>query len=73
MKSELVAPINAHSFSERLKSGIKAFVVKRGKGKTVIAGYPWFLDWGRDTFIAARGLLAAGYESEVNELSLIHI
>ena len=68
MKSELVAPINAHSFSERLKSGIKAFVVKRGKGKTVIAGYPWFLDWGRDTFIAARGLLAAGYKSEVNEI-----
>jgi len=30
-------------------------------GKTIIAGYPWFADWGRDTFIALRGLcLASG-------------
>jgi len=30
-------------------------------GKTVIAGYPWFSDWGRDTMIALPGLtLAAG-------------
>jgi glycogen debranching enzyme len=33
------------------------FLVKRGKGLTIIAGYPWFGDWGRDTFIAMRGLL----------------
>ena len=38
---------------------MRAFVVKRGDLKTVIAGYPWFLDWGRDTLIAARGLIAA--------------
>ncbi|HTR49348.1 MAG TPA: amylo-alpha-1,6-glucosidase [Kofleriaceae bacterium] len=25
-------------------------------GQTVIAGYPWFADWGRDTFISLRGL-----------------
>lgn len=25
--------------------------------KTIIAGYPWFADWGRDTFIALPGLL----------------
>ena len=24
--------------------------------KSVIAGYPWFLDWGRDTFISFEGL-----------------
>ncbi|MBX3356940.1 MAG: glycogen debranching enzyme family protein [Phycisphaeraceae bacterium] len=30
-------------------------------GRTIIAGYPWFTDWGRDTFISLRGLcLAAG-------------
>lgn len=30
---------------------------------TVVAGYPWFTDWGRDTFISARGLgLALGRE-----------
>ena len=38
---------------------VRAFVVKRGEFKSVIAGYPWFLDWGRDTLIAARGLIAA--------------
>ncbi|HWG84351.1 MAG TPA: amylo-alpha-1,6-glucosidase [Deinococcales bacterium] len=37
------------------------FVVARGDGETVIAGYPWFTDWGRDTFIALPGLsLACG-------------
>ena len=27
--------------------------------RTVIAGYPWFTDWGRDTFISLRGLCLA--------------
>ena len=42
----------------------------RDQGRTVIAGYPWFLDWGRDTLIAARGLLAAGFQEEVLQLLL---
>jgi predicted glycogen debranching enzyme len=32
------------------------FVVGRQAGTTVIAGYPWFSDWGRDTMIALPGL-----------------
>ena len=36
------------------------FIADRDSFKTVIAGYPWFLDWGRDTLIVLRGLLAAG-------------
>jgi predicted glycogen debranching enzyme len=32
------------------------FLVRRGQGYTVIAGYPWFTDWGRDTMIALPGL-----------------
>ena len=38
-------------------NSLKAFIVKRGDLKTVIAGYPWFLDWGRDTLIFVRGLI----------------
>ncbi len=34
-----------------------AYVVRRGEGRTIIAGYPWFTDWGRDTFIALRGFM----------------
>ena len=56
------------SFEQQLLRAIRAFVVQRGEGKTVIAGYPWFLDWGRDTFICARGLLAAGMVEEVKQL-----
>jgi Glycogen debranching enzyme len=32
---------------------------EKKSGKTIIAGYPWFTDWGRDTFIAMRGLCLA--------------
>jgi predicted glycogen debranching enzyme len=43
-------------FPSRLQRSADAYLVQRGKGRTVIAGYPWFTDWGRDTFIALRGL-----------------
>ncbi|MCC6141298.1 MAG: glycogen debranching enzyme family protein [Nitrospira sp.] len=33
-----------------------AYLSERGEQQTVIAGYPWFTDWGRDTFIALPGL-----------------
>ena len=32
------------------------YLVARGSGRTIVAGYPWFTDWGRDTFISLRGL-----------------
>ena len=34
---------------------------------TVIAGYPWFTDWGRDTMIALPGLAIANRRSDVAE------
>ena len=57
-------------WERELLLGAKAFLVRRGteRGRTVIAGYPWFLDWGRDTLICARGYLAAGYWPEVLEI-----
>jgi len=32
------------------------YLVRRGEDWTVIAGYPWFTDWGRDTMISLSGL-----------------
>jgi len=32
------------------------FIVVRGEQNSVIAGYPWFSDWGRDTMVALPGL-----------------
>jgi predicted glycogen debranching enzyme len=43
----------------RLCRAADAYVVRRGSGKTVIAGYPWFTDWGRDTLVSLRGLCLA--------------
>jgi predicted glycogen debranching enzyme len=42
--------------AHRLARAAGAFLVGGARGTTVIAGYPWFTDWGRDTFISARGL-----------------
>ena len=43
-------------FATPLERAADQFVVARGAGRTILAGYPWFADWGRDTFIALRGL-----------------
>jgi predicted glycogen debranching enzyme len=52
------------AFPGRLQRSADHYIVARGGGRTILAGYPWFTDWGRDTFIAMRGLLLA---SRLNE------
>ena len=48
-----------------------AYIVNGRNGKTIIAGYPWFADWGRDTFIALRGLcLATGRLEDARDILL---
>jgi predicted glycogen debranching enzyme len=47
------------AFPGALERAADSYLVARGQGRTVIAGYPWFCDWGRDTFIALRGLCLA--------------
>jgi predicted glycogen debranching enzyme len=40
-----------------LRRAADAFVVRRGtSGRTIVAGYHWFADWGRDTMVALPGL-----------------
>ncbi|TAL01491.1 MAG: glycogen debranching protein [Verrucomicrobia bacterium] len=47
-------------FPSRLHRAADDYIVSGRNGKTIMAGYPWFTDWGRDTFIALRGLCLAG-------------
>ncbi|MFM0739304.1 amylo-alpha-1,6-glucosidase [Paraburkholderia xenovorans] len=47
------------ALGSRLQRSADAYVVARNVGRTILAGFPWFTDWGRDTFIAMRGLLIA--------------
>ena len=58
-------------FPSRLHRAADAYIVQRGEGKTIIAGYPWFADWGRDTLIALRGLcLATGRLDDARNILL---
>jgi predicted glycogen debranching enzyme len=53
---------SAPDWIRRLALAADQFVVRRGPdvaGATIIAGYPWFADWGRDTMIALPGLTLA--------------
>ena len=43
-------------FAQALTSAASQFIVARGGQKSVIAGYHWFGDWGRDTMISLPGL-----------------
>jgi predicted glycogen debranching enzyme len=45
-----------HPVVRRLTAAADQYIVKRGDLETIIAGYHWFSDWGRDTMIALPGL-----------------
>lgn len=48
-----------NEFIKDLLISADSFIIDRPQfnTKSIIAGYPWFLDWGRDSFIAFEGLL----------------
>ena len=61
---------SAPAWVRRLVLAADAYIVARPStarpdGRTVIAGYPWFLDWGRDTLVALPGLTLATGRAEV--------
>ncbi|HEU4728158.1 MAG TPA: amylo-alpha-1,6-glucosidase [Kofleriaceae bacterium] len=62
-------------FSSTTAGAADAYIVARAAagaapaGRTIIAGYPWFSDWGRDTFISLRGLcLATGRRDDARAI-----
>ncbi len=54
--SIVAASPNRDAFVRALFAAADQYVVARADCKTVIAGYHWFGDWGRDTMIALPGL-----------------
>ncbi len=58
--TDLYTPSQEQSLTAFLKKALNHFMINRGPLKSIIAGYPWFLDWGRDALIVTRGVVAAG-------------
>jgi predicted glycogen debranching enzyme len=52
-------------FTKQLVLAADQFIVSRGAGQTIIAGYHWFSDWGRDAMIALNGLTLATNRAEI--------
>ncbi|CAN5341074.1 amylo-alpha-1,6-glucosidase [soil metagenome] len=65
-------PASASRLSARLSHAADQFLTKTDAGaSTIMAGYPWFTDWGRDAMIALPGLcLATGRVKEAREIIL---
>ena len=55
-KMKLAPPWQSDLAVRELFRAADQFIVDRGALKTVVAGYHWFSDWGRDTMIALPGL-----------------
>ena len=58
-KKKTKKQINKEELIKQLILATDNFIVYRPNFRlhTIIAGYPWFLDWGRDSLIAFEGLL----------------
>jgi len=54
--------IHRDSFKNCLRNAAQQFVEKRDGKTLIIAGYPWFGGWGRDTFIALPGIALARHK-----------
>ncbi|MET4082899.1 putative glycogen debranching enzyme [Pedobacter sp. UYP30] len=62
-----------NGFYKNLLASSTQFLVHRNstKSESVIAGYHWFADWGRDTMIAMRGLTIATGKKEISKSILL--
>jgi predicted glycogen debranching enzyme len=61
---ERASPVD-DGFARGLVAAADQYIVSRGDQKTIIAGYHWFSDWGRDTMIALPGLTLTTGKHEI--------
>jgi len=61
---EAVKRIPRDSFKNCLINSAQQFIVKKDNKTEIIAGFPWFGTWGRDTFISLPGLTLAVGDTE---------
>lgn len=54
--AELSRRSNKIDFLSCLRHSARQFIARQGNKAEVVAGYPWFGRWGRDTFIALPGI-----------------
>lgn len=54
--TEPTADVTGESITDQLRSAASKFIVKTEKRTSILAGYPWFTDWGRDTMISLPGI-----------------
>ena len=54
--AEIKKRIPRNNFENCLINSAQQFIVKKGNKTEIVAGFPWFGRWGRDTFIALPGL-----------------
>ncbi len=71
-RNKIVAAVPSNDpFVQELVQAADQFIVQRGPFHSVIAGYHWFSDWGRDTMIALPGLTLATRRPEVAKSILL--
>jgi predicted glycogen debranching enzyme len=66
-KAIATATTHTEELVRSLTAAADQFIVARGAHQTVIAGYHWFSDWGRDTMIALPGLTLVTGRSEISK------
>ncbi|MFN8239143.1 MAG: amylo-alpha-1,6-glucosidase [Bacteroidales bacterium] len=71
LKSKFTKTVNGKiardSYENCLRNAAQQFIEKRGDSTLIIAGYPWFGAWGRDTFISLPGLVMARQKMHLYE------
>ena len=71
-KTELLQQANLDKKYKKLVLSANNFIVQKGTSKSIIAGYHWFGDWGRDTLISLPGITLVTKQFEKAQQILVN-